>query len=519
MLRLFCRSSSQLQTYFLGTAIHQLPITIGTIPPTFYNMSPQIILIVFVLYTLAIFSISWFTSRKADNQSFFIGNKKSPWLVVAYGMVGASLSGVTFISVPGWVGATHFQYLVIVLGYVVGYAVVTGVLLPIYYKLNLVSIYTYLDTRFGRSAYKTGAVFFIISRVVGAAFRMFLVVSVLQYFVFDHYNIPFWATVIFFMVLIQLYTMKGGIKTIVWTDTLQTTFMLLAVVLSIYLIIQKMDVGLFTMIEEVWHSKYSTIIVTDIDSKQNFVKLFLSGVFITIVMTGLDQDMMQKNLSCRNLKDAKKNMTTLSFVLVPVNMIFLFLGTVLFIYAKKFNIEIPTITDHLFPTIAFEHLGLVAGIVFIIGLISAAYSSADSALTSLTTSVSIDILELDKKYATNENLLKKWRQRVHLAMAAIIIFVIILFGLIDNKAIISQIFTFAGYTYGPLLGLFSFGLFTKSKVNDKLIPLVAVMSPIISFLISHFSAVIFNGYQIGFELLIINGALSFAGLMLIKTKK
>ena len=481
-------------------------------------MSPQVILLVFLSYTAVIFAISWFTSRKADNQSFFIGNKKSPWLVVAYGMVGASLSGVTFISVPGWVGTTHFQYLVIVLGYMFGYAVVTTVLLPIYYKLNLVSIYTYLETRFGKSAYKTGAVFFLISRVVGASFRMFLVVSVLQFFVFDHYGIPFWATVIFFMVLIQLYTMKGGIKTIVWTDTLQTTFMLLAVVLSIYLIIQKLDVGLFEMVKDVWQSDLSNIIVTDIDSKQNFVKLFLSGIFITIVMTGLDQDMMQKNLSCRNLKDAQKNMTTLSLVLIPVNIIFLFLGATLYIYAESFNIAIPAITDHLFPTIAFEYLGMTAGIIFIIGLISAAYSSADSALTSLTTSVSIDILAIDKKFADDENLLKKWRQRIHLAMAAIIIFVIILFGLIDNKAIISQIFTFAGYTYGPLLGLFSFGLFTRSKVIDKFIPLVAILSPIISFLISHYSVVLFNGYQIGFELLIINGALSFFGLMLIKTK-
>ena len=262
----------------------------------------------------------------------------------------------------------------------------------------------------------------------------------------------------------------------------------------------------------------STIIVTDIDSKQNFVKLFLSGVFITIVMTGLDQDMMQKNLSCRNLKDAKKNMTTLSLVLIPVNIIFLFLGATLYLYAESFNIAIPDITDHLFPTIAFEYLGMTAGIVFIIGLISAAYSSADSALTSLTTSVSIDILGIEKKFADNENLLKKWRQRIHLLMAAIIIFVIILFGLIDNKAIISQIFTFAGYTYGPLLGLFAFGLFTRSKVIDKFVPVVAILSPILSFLISHYSVVLFNGYQIGFELLIINGVLSFFGLMLIKTK-
>jgi len=482
-------------------------------------MNPQIILLVFIVYTAAIFSISWFTSRNADNQSFFIGNKKSPWFVVAYGMIGASLSGVTFISVPGWVGTTHFNYFVIVFGYLVGYAVISTVLLPLYYKLNLVSIYTYLNTRFGRYSYKTGASFFLLSRVIGASFRMFLVISVLQYFVFDHYGIPFWFTVVLFMVLIQLYTMKGGIKTIVWTDTLQTTFMLLAVIISISLIMDKMDVSLGLMIQEVWNSDLSNVIVTDIDSTQNFVKLFFSGIFITIVMTGLDQDMMQKNLSCKNLKDAQKNMTSLSLILIPVNLIFLFLGAVLYIYSQKFNIQVPIITDHLFPTIAFEHLGLVAGIIFIIGLISAAYSSADSALTSLTTSVSIDILELDKKYANAENLLKRWRKRVHLVMAAIIIFVIVLFGLIDNKAIISQIFTFAGYTYGPLLGLFAFGLFTKYKVNDKLVPVVAIVSPIVSFFISHYSEAIFNGYQIGFELLIINGALTFIGLIFLKTKK
>ncbi len=482
-------------------------------------MNPQIILLVFLVYTAAIFSISWFTSRNADNQSFFIGNKKSPWFVVAYGMIGASLSGVTFISVPGWVGTTHFSYFVIVLGYLAGYAVISLVLLPLYYKLKLISIYTYLNTRFGKYAYKTGASFFLLSRVVGASFRMFLVISVLQFFVFDHYNIPFWLTVILFMALIHLYTLKGGIKTIVWTDTLQTTFMLLAVILSISLIIEKMDINFGLMIKEVWDSDLSNIIVTDIDSKQNFIKLFLSGMFITIVMTGLDQDMMQKNLSCRNLKDAQKNMTSLSLILIPVNLIFLFLGAVLYIYSQQFNIPIPATTDHLFPTIAFEYLGLTAGIVFIIGLISAAYSSADSALTALTTSVSLDILELDKKHSNNENLLKKWRKRVHLVMAVIIIFVIILFELINDRAIIDQLFTFAGYTYGPLLGLYAFGLFTNFKVYDKLVPFIAILSPIMSFFISHYSEYIFNGYQIGFELLIINGALTFIGLMLIRKTK
>lgn len=479
-------------------------------------MTPGLILISFLIYTAIIFLIAWVTSRKADNQSFFIGNKKSPWMVVAYGMVGASLSGVTFISIPGWVGDTGFTYFAIVLGYVFGYAVITTVLLPLYYKLNLTSIYTYLGKRFGRSSYKTGASFFLLSRIIGASFRMFLVVGVLQVFVFEHFGVPFWLTVVLFMFLIQLYTMKGGIKTIVWTDTMQTTFMLLAVFITIFIILNQMDFSLGKMIDVVWDSQFSKIIETDVNSPRNFFKMFISGMFITIVMTGLDQDMMQKNLSCKNLKDAQKNMTTLSLVLVPVNMIFLFLGAVLFIYAAKFNITLPDSTDHVFPAIAFGELGIVAGIVFIIGLISAAYSSADSALTSLTTSFSLDILELDKKFPDNDNLLKKSRQRVHVAMALVIIFVIISFDLINDQAIIQQLFTFAGYTYGPLLGLFSFGLFTKYQVKDRWVPLVAITAPVLSYLISHYSESLFNGYQIGFELLIINGILTFFGLYILR---
>ncbi len=481
-------------------------------------MTPQIIFLVFVCYTAVIFTISWISSYKADNDSFFIGNKKSPWFVVAYGMIGASLSGVTFISIPGWVGSTWFTYFVIVIGYVAGYTVITLVLLPVYYKLKLVSIYSYLKSRFGNYAYKTGASFFIISRVVGASFRMYLVISVLQVFVFGHYGMPFWLTVLLFMLLINLYTIRGGIKTIVWTDTLQTTFMLASVVLSIALILDKMNVGLGEMISRVWQSSYSTMFIDDVDSKQYFVKLFLSGMFISIVMTGLDQDMMQKNLSCKNIKDAPKNMTALSLILVPVNLAFLFLGAVLYIYSEKLNIPLPASTDHLFPTIAFQYLGMGAGIVFIIGLISAAYSSADSALTSLTTSVSLDILELDRKFPDDDKLLKRYRMRVHLGITLLIIFVVILFGLINNEAIIAQLFTFAGYTYGPLLGLYAFGLFTKFKVHDERVPYIAVLAPLISYFLSRYSVVLLNGYQIGFELLIINGALTFFGLMLIRNK-
>jgi len=480
-------------------------------------MTPVLILITFSLYTLFIFLISWWTSRKADNQSYFIGNRRSPWFIVAYGMIGASLSGVTFISVPGWVGTTHFTYFVIVLGYVAGYAVVSLVLLPVYYRLNLTSIYTYLGQRFGRASYKTGSLFFLLSRIIGASFRMYLVISVLQLFVFDHYGVPFWVTVVLFMFLIQLYTLKGGIKTIVWTDTLQTTFMLLSVVITVAIVIYNMHVSLGDMWSSVWESDYSQIFITNIKSSQNFVKLFLSGMFITIAMTGLDQDMMQKNLSCRNLKDARKNMTTLSLILVPVNLVFLFLGAVLYFYAAHLHLDTSGLTDHLFPGIALNYLGVAGGLVFTIGLIAAAYSSADSALTALTTTLTIDIMELDKRYADNQEILRKKREKLHFVMMLIIIFVIVLFKIINNQAIIAQLFTFAGYTYGPLLGLFGFGLFTRFSLKDKWVPLVAVLSPILGYGLSKLLEFVFSGYQTGFEILLLNGLITFIGLLIIKT--
>ncbi len=482
-------------------------------------MSPAIILISFILYTLLLFLISWITSRNADNDSYFIGNRESPWFVVAYGMIGASLSGVTFVSVPGWVGKTGFTYFLIVLGYVAGYAVVSSILLPLYYRMNLTSIYTYLEKRFGSSSYLTGSAFFLVSRIIGASFRLFLVVSVLQYFVFDHYGVPFWLTVVIFMLLIQLYTMKGGIKTIVWTDTLQTTFMLLAVIITVAIIVNSMEVSFMELFKKVWHSDYSKMIITDVNHSKFFIKQFLSGMFITIVMTGLDQDMMQKNLSCRNIKDAKKNMTTLSLILVPVNLMFLFLGAVLFIYADTFGISLPDKADLVFPSIAIGYLGVVAGIVFIIGLLSAAYSSADSALTALTTSFSIDILKLDKKFKDDPARLKKERIKVHIMMSLVVIGVVILFKIINNESVIAQLFTLAGYTYGPLLGLYAFGLFTRLQVKDKLVPVIAIIAPVLSYILKINSDTIFGGYQIGFELLIINGMLTFIGLLLISKRK
>lgn len=477
-------------------------------------MTPSLILYSFLAYTLLLFVISWYTSRKAGNEAFFLGERKSPWFIVAYGMIGASLSGVTFISVPGWVGDTQFSYLMVVIGYVLGYLVIATILLPLYYRLQLTSIYTYLNQRFGFWSYKTGAFYFLLSRIIGASFRMFLVINVLQIFVFDSFGIPFWLTVVIFMILIILYTFKGGIKTIVWTDTLQTTFMLAAVVVCIFLILKEMNVGAFDMFSQIKDSEYSKILHVEWQDNRFFLKQFFSGAFIAIVMTGLDQDMMQKNLSCKNLPDAQKNMITLSLVLVVVNLLFLSLGAILYIYAASINMSIPDLTDNLFPTIALTKLGAITGVVFVIGLISAAYSSADSALTALTTSFSVDILNIENREMSPESKIKL-RKLVHFGMAGVLMCVIVLFRSINDQAVIAKLFTIAGYTYGPLLGLYAFGLFTKLHVKDKFVPVVAILSPLICYLVSENSVAWFNGYKFGFELLILNGILTFTGLIII----
>ena len=482
-------------------------------------MTPTLIFISFLAYTILLFAVTWITTRKANNESFFIGNKASPWFVVAYGMIGASLSGVTFMSVPGWVGATQFSYLLVVAGYMIGYTVIATVLMPMYYRLNLTSIYSYLEQRFGFWSYKTGAFFFLLSRTIGASFRMFLVVNVLQVFVFDAWNIPFIVTVSIFVALIILYTLKGGIKTIIWTDTLQTTFMLLAVGLSIYLISKDLQFDFRHLISTVWQSDYSDIVVTDWHSKQFFLKQILSGAFIAIVMTGLDQEMMQKNLSCRNIHDAQKNMFSFSIVLVFVNLMFLFLGAVLYIYSTKHGIELPTRTDDLFPMIAIKYLGPLAGLVFIIGLISAAYPSADGALTSLTTSFTIDFLGLNKREDLDEEQKKRLRYKVHLSFAFLLLLVIVLFRAINDRAVIDKLFTVAGYTYGPLLGLYAFGLFTRFEVKDKYVPFLAISSPVFCYFLSDNSVFLLDGYKFGFELLIINGLYTFIGLWLLRVRK
>jgi len=481
-------------------------------------LSPSFIFLCFLGYTVLLFAITWITSKKANNESFFIGNKASPWYVVAYGMIGASLSGVTFMSVPGWVNDTQFTYMMVVFGFLVGYTIIALVLLPLYYRLNLTSIYSYLEQRFGFWSYKTGAFFFILSRIIGASFRMFLVVNVLQVFIFDAWHIPFGLTVGIFILLIILYTFKGGIKTIIWTDTLQTTFMLAAVIISIWMISDSLHLSFTQLISKVGNSDYSRFLVTDWHDKRFFLKQFLSGIFIAIVMTGLDQEMMQKNLSCRNLRDAQKNMFSFSIVLVFVNFMFLFLGAVLLIYLKTSGIEMPVRSDDLFPILSLRYLGPLAGLVFMIGLISAAYPSADGALTSLTTSFSIDFLGIAKNTKLDETQKRRLRYKVHIGFAILLLIVIVFFRSINDRAVIDKLYTVAGYTYGPLLGLFSFGLFTKYAVKDKWVPLVALASPVVCYFISNFSPYLFNGYKFGFELLILNGALTFAALVMIRQR-
>lgn len=480
-------------------------------------MSPTLILIIFLIYTGVLFLVTYLTARKADSRSFYIGNKVSPWFVVAYGMIGASLSGVTFMSVPGWVSETQFSYMVVVLGYLFGYFVIALVLLPVYYRLNLTSIYTYLEQRFGFWSYKTGAGFFILSRTLGASLRMFLVINVLQVFVFDAWNVPFWVNVLIFIVLIILYTFKGGIRTIVWTDTLQTTFMLLAVILSIVYISKGLNVSIPDLISQVRKSPASTMFITDWHHERFFLKQFFSGMFITIAMTGLDQEMMQKNLSCRNIKEAQKNMFTFSGILVFVNLLFLFLGALLLIYVRTKGVEVTT-SDDIFPTVALRYLGPVAGMVFLIGLISAAFPSADGALTSITTSVSIDFLGLEKREGISEDVKRKIRYIVHLSIAFVFFISVLIFSKLSDKAVIDKLFTIAGYTYGPLLGLYSFGLFTNRKVNDRLTPVIAIISPLVCYFLSRYSVELFNGYKFGFELLLLNGLLTFIGLLIFSSK-
>ena len=473
-------------------------------------MSSTLLLSVISLYFILLFFISYLTGKDDSNDSFFLANRNSPWYVISYGMIGVTLSGVTFMSVPGMVGSSEFSYLQMVFGFFVGYFVISRVLLPLYYNLGLTSIYTYLKDRLGYSSYKTGSAFFLLSRTIGSAFRLYLMATVLQFAVFDAWNIPFFITVIITIVLIWLYTHRSGMKTIIWTDTLQTTFMLASVIIIAYILIDRMGFDFSSAYNLIKDSDYSKVFFfEDWTDKKYFFKQFFSGVFMAIVMTGLDQDQMQKNLSCRNLKDAQKNMTVFSIILIFVDLLFLSFGAILFIYSESVGFNIPSKTDLLFPYIVFNSgMPIYVGLLFIIGIIAAAYSTADSALTSLTTSFCIDIIEIDKQEPEKQ---VKTRKKVHVLFSFILLVVILLFDALNNESVINSLFTVAGYTYGPLLGMFSFGLFTKHKVKDKFVPFVAIASPVICYILSLY-------IPFGFELLILNGFITFIGLFLLRVK-
>ena len=484
-----------------------------------------LILSVFVIYTVLILFIAHLTSRKSDNETFFTGNKKSPWFVVAYGMIGASLSGVTFMSVPGNVYSSQFTYLGIVFGYIIGYAVIAFLLLPLYYKLNLTSIYTYLEMRFGKQSEKTGALFFIISRLLGSALRMYLVVFVLYEFVFKAWGIPFWVSAVVFIVFILVYTFKGGIKTVVWTDTLQTTFLLLAAIITVVCILKSLDMSIPDLLAASSDNGLTKVFETDPNHGKFWLKQILSGAFITIVMTGLDQDMMQKSLTCKSLRDAQKNVMTSSLLFIFVNLIFLCLGASLIYYAQQTGYQLPVnesgvvVNDMIFPSIAFS-FSKFTSVMFVLGLVAAGYSSADGTLTALTTTTCYNFLNFNDRTDLTEKQKTKTRKYIHIGYAMLYLLVIIAFRPFHNQSLIDKVFEIAGYTYGPLLGLYTFGLFVKKRItNDKLVPYIAIISPILSYLLNIYSKQLFNGYQFGFEILIVNGLITFIALFAVSKRQ
>jgi len=489
-------------------------------------MSSIQILLLIAAYFGVLILISYFTGKEDTNAAFFKANKSAPWYLVAFGMIGASLSGVTFISVPGLIDGQQFAYMQGVLGFFVGYLVVLLVLIPLYYKLNVTSIYQYLEERFGIVSYKTGAFFFLLSRVTGASFRLYLVALAMQYIVFESLGVPFWVTVVISILLIWLYTNKGGIKTIIWTDTLQTIAMLTSVIVAIVLILNKLDWTLAeTFTKETFKNKSQIFFFDDVNSKIYFWKYFIGGIFITIAMTGLDQDMMQKNLTCKNSKESKKNMFSMSILLVIVNLVFLTLGALLFIYAEEFGVKIPVLnevtrTDLLFPEIAMNQgLGKGLAITFIIGLIAAAYSSADSALTSLTTSFSVDFLNIEKKPLEQQ---KPLRKKVHIIVSFVLIVVVVIFNSLEGS-VVSNLFKFATFTYGPLLGLFAFGILTNRRIIDKLAWVIGLLSITLTYLITIIPETFPNSfigqYAFHWEILPLNGLITFIGLLIISRKK
>lgn len=497
---------------------------------------PAGLLLTFVIvYFVLLLAVAYITSRNSNNESFFIGNRNSNWMLVAFGMIGTSLSGVTFVSVPGTVGSSAFAYFQVVIGYFLGYIIIAFVLLPLYYRLKLTSIYNYLDHRFGEVSHKTGALFFIISRILGATARLYLVINVLQIFILKDMNIPFAVTTFVILLMILLYTVEGGVKTIVFTDTLQTTFMLLGLIVCILFIMNNMGHTVASTLHDLNANGLTKIFNHDVNSPGFFLKQIIGGIFITVGMTGLDQEMMQKNISVRTLKDSQKNVITFSVIMAVVNFLFLLLGGVLYFYAQTNNITAKG--DDLFPTVALHYLPKAISIIFIIGLISALFPSADGALTALTSSFCIDILRLKKRDDLTEKEKKRKRLIVHFTFAVVFFLMVMGFKWVNNKSIIDIILKVAGFTYGPLLGLFAFGILTKRKVNDRLVLYVCLAAPLIIWGIDFInniewwqkqlklgswiesvhqtSTALFGSFKIGYELLIYNGLLTFMGLLFI----
>ncbi|AKQ44679.1 sodium:solute symporter [Rufibacter radiotolerans] len=479
-------------------------------------MSSTFILVIIALYFCVLIFISFLTSKKGEStDSFFLANRKSPWYIVAFGMIGTSLSGVTFISVPGMVEKVQFSYLQLILGNMLGYFVVALVLMPLYYRLNLVSIYTYLEQRFGFWSYKTGAAYFLLARTLGAAFRLYLVAGVLQLAVFDDMGVPFEISVIITIALIWVYTFRGGMKTIIWTDTFQTLAMLVCVGITIVMINDSLGLSFQGMVNTISESKYSQVFFWEWKDQRYFLKQFISGMFIAIVMVGLDQDMMQKNLSCKNLKEAQKNMFSFTIIILFVNILFLSLGALLYLFAEAKGITLPEKGDMVFPELALKYFSPVAGITFILGITAITYASADSALTALTTSFCVDFLDFKNRPEAQRIRYKNW---VHLGFSAMLALVIIIFKVINDESVVQAVFKVAGYTYGPLLGLYSFGVFTKRPVRDNLVPFICVLAPVLTYIISANSVDWFYGYEFGFEVLLLNGLLTFLGLLSISRK-
>ncbi|WP_106830538.1 sodium:solute symporter [Parabacteroides pacaensis] len=474
-------------------------------------MNPTLVLITILLYFIVLFFISSIAGKRSDNQGFFIGNRKSAWYVVAFAMIGSSISGVTFVSVPGMVGASGFSYLQMVLGFVVGQFIIAFVLIPLFYRMNLISIYGYLESRYGMASHKTGAWFFFISKMLGASVRLFLVCLILQLLIFDPFHIPFSINVLFTVLLVWLYTFQSGVKSLIWTDSLKTICLLVSVGLCIYYIASDLQLNMKETWNVIFNSDLShTFFFEDVNEKQFFFKQFLGGVFTVIAMTGLDQDMMQRNLSCKNFRDSQKNMLTSSILQFFVISLFLMLGVLLYTFTAKHGIENPMKSDELFPMIATgNYFPIIVGILFIIGLVSSAYATAGSALTALTTSFTVDILKVKNLVEKDLTKVRKW---VHVGMALGMGTVIIVFNIFNNTSVIDAVYTLASYTYGPILGMFAFGIFTRRRVRDRYIPLIAILSPIFCFILQKYSVVWFNGYNFSYELLIFNAFFTFVGL-------